>query len=118
SVHEIHRRIRGGFNDYPDAVAIGEVWVHDNEQVARYVRPDELHLGFNFRLLRADFDATDIRGAIENSMAAAAIADATPTWTLANHDVDREPTRYGGGAGGHARARGEGAGARARPDAR
>ena len=104
-VHEIHRRIRSVFNDYPDAVAIGEVWVYDNEQFSRYVRDDELHLGFNFRLLRAKFDAVDIRGAIENSMTAAAMADAVPTWTLANHDVDREPTRYGGGPVGQARAR-------------
>ena len=103
-VHAIHRQIRRVFDDYPDAVAIGEVWVYDNEQFSRYVRPDELHLGFNFRLLRADFDATDVRGAIENSLAATAIADATPTWTLANHDVDREPTRYGGGQIGLARA--------------
>ena len=55
--------------------------------------------------MRAEFDAADIRGPIENSLAAAAIADATPTWTLANHDVDREPTRYGGGEVGLARAR-------------
>ena len=33
--------------------AIGEVWVYDNEQFSRYLRADELHLGFNFRLLRA-----------------------------------------------------------------
>jgi alpha-glucosidase len=104
-VHEIHRQIRRVFNDYPDAVAIGEVWVYDNEQFSRYVRDDELHLAFNFRLLRAEFDAVDIRGAIENSMAAAVLADATPSWTLANHDVDREPTRYGGGVVGLARAR-------------
>ena len=37
-VHEIHRHIRTVFNDYPDAVAIGEVWVYDNEQFSRYVR--------------------------------------------------------------------------------
>jgi alpha-glucosidase len=104
-VHEIHRQIRAVFNDYPDTVAIGEVWVYDNEQFSRYVRHDELHLGFNFRLLRAKFDATDIRAAIENSMAAAEMVDAVPTWTLANHDVDREPTRYGGGPIGLARAR-------------
>ncbi|AGB24534.1 glycosidase [Mycobacterium sp. JS623] len=104
-VHEIHRQIRRVFNDYPDAVAIGEVWVYDNEQFSRYVREDELHLGFNFRLLRAKFDAADIRGAIENSLAATALADAVPTWTLANHDVDREPTRYGDGPIGLARAR-------------
>jgi alpha-glucosidase len=104
-VHEIHRQIRRVFDDYPDAVAIGEVWVYDNEQFSRYVRDDELHLGFNFRLLRARFDAADIRSAIENSMTAAQLVDAVPTWTLANHDVDREPTRYGGGTAGLARAR-------------
>jgi alpha-glucosidase len=105
NVHDIHRAIRAVFNDYPHAVAIGEVWVFDNEQFAKYLRPDELHLGFNFRLLRAEFDAADIRHAIENSLAAAAIEDATPTWTLANHDVDREVTRYGGDELGLARAR-------------
>jgi alpha-glucosidase len=103
-VHDIHRHIRTVLNDYPQAVAIGEVWVYDNEQFARYLRPDELHLGFNFRLLRAEFDAADIRGAIENSLAAAAIESATPTWTLSNHDVDREATRYGGGCVGLSRA--------------
>ena len=103
-VHDIHRHIRTVLDDYPHAVAIGEVWVFDNEQFARYLRADELHLGFNFRLLRAEFDAADIRGAIENSLAAAAIENATPTWTLSNHDVDREVTRYGDGDVGVARA--------------
>ncbi len=103
-VHDIHRHIRAVLDDYPHTVAIGEVWVYDNEQFSRYLRADELHLGFNFRLLRADFDASDIRGAIENSLAAAAIENATPTWTLSNHDVDREVTRYGGGDVGLARA--------------
>ncbi|MCV7259908.1 glycoside hydrolase family 13 protein [Mycobacterium shimoidei] len=104
-VHAIHRDIRTVMNDYPDAVTIGEVWVHDNARWAEYLRPDELHLGFNFRLVQARFDAADIRDAIDNSLAAAAIENATPTWTLSNHDVDREVTRYGGGAVGLHRAR-------------
>jgi alpha-glucosidase len=104
-VHDIHRGIRSVLDDYPHAVAIGEVWVFDNAQFAKYLRPDELHMGFNFRLLRAKFDAAEIRHAIENSLAAAAIEGASPTWTLSNHDVDREVTRYGGGAAGLARAR-------------
>ena len=37
-----------------------------------------------------------MRDAIENSLAAVVPA-VTPTWTLSNHDVDREVTRYGGG---------------------
>ena len=103
-VHAIHREIRSVLNEYPDAVAIGEVWVRDNQRFAQYLRPDELHLGFNFRLLQAEFDASDIWDAIENSLAAAAIEGAAPTWTLANHDAEREVTRYGGGETGLARA--------------
>ncbi|MFN8033695.1 MAG: glycoside hydrolase family 13 protein [Mycobacterium sp.] len=104
-VHDIHRGIRSVLDDYPHAVTIGEIWVFDNEDFAKYLRPDELHMGFNFRLVRAEFDAASIHGAIENALAAASIEDASPTWTLSNHDVDREVTRYGDGAVGLARAR-------------
>jgi alpha-glucosidase len=104
-VHAIHRNIRSVLNDYPHSVAIGEIWVFDNEDFAKYLRPDELHMGFNFRLVRTAFQALDIREAIENSLAAAALAEAAPTWTLSNHDVEREVTRYGVGVRGVARAR-------------
>jgi alpha-glucosidase len=104
-VHEIHRNIRRVMNDYPEAVSIGEVWVFDNASWAEYLRADELHLGFNFRMVRAEFDITDIHDAIENTLAAAAIENATPTWTLENHDVERGPSRYGGGKKGLDRAR-------------
>jgi alpha-glucosidase len=104
-VHDIHRGIRSVLDDYPHAVSIGEIWVFDNEDFAKYLRPDELHMGFNFRLVRAEFDAVSIHGAIENALGAASIEDASPTWTLSNHDVDREVTRYGDGVRGLARAR-------------
>ncbi len=104
-VHPIHRAIREVIDDYPGAVSIGEVWVQDNARWAEYVRPDELHLGFNFRLAQTEFECTDIRDAIENSLAAAALVDAKLTWTLANHDIEREVTRYGGGSLGVQRAR-------------
>lgn len=103
-VHAIHRGIGAVVDEYPEAVTIGEIWVGDNARFAEYLRPGELHLGFNFRLVRAGFDAAELRAAIDNSLAATALAGATPTWTLANHDVDREVTRYGGGATGLARA--------------
>jgi alpha-glucosidase len=105
SVHEIHRGIRKIVNDFPEAVTIGEVWVMDNLLWAEYLRPDELHLGFNFRLTKIDFDATEIHDAIQNSMQAIAIHNAVPTWTLSNHDVGREVTRYGDGEVGLRRAR-------------
>ncbi|WP_374111171.1 glycoside hydrolase family 13 protein [Nocardia sp. JCM 34519.1] len=105
AVHQIHRRIRKVLDEYPDAVSIGEVWVDDNHRFGEYLRPDELHLAFNFRLAETPFDADSVRGAIDNSLAAVATVDANPTWTLSNHDVDREVTRYGGGLAGLARAR-------------
>ncbi|MFR9751637.1 glycoside hydrolase family 13 protein [Nocardia sp. 004] len=105
AVHEIHRRIRKVVAEYPDAVTIGEVWVHDNTRFGEYVRPDELHLAFNFRLAEAAFSAEAVRAAIDNSLAAVMPVSAVPTWTLSNHDIDREVTRYGGGAVGVARAR-------------
>ena len=104
-VHDIHRAIRSVLDGYPAAVSVGEVWVHDNVRFAEYLRSDELHLGFNFRLLQAEFDATEIRDAIENSLAAVALEGAMPTWTLESHDAERTVTRYGGGEIGLARAR-------------
>lgn len=104
-VHEIHRMIRKVLDEYPGAMAVGEIWVSGDERFARYVRPDELHLGFNFQLVDAPFDADAIRRAIERSIGAIAATGAEPTWTLSNHDVVRHVTRYGGGDLGAQRAR-------------
>ncbi|HEY0637730.1 MAG TPA: alpha-amylase family glycosyl hydrolase [Pseudonocardiaceae bacterium] len=104
-VHDIHRMVRKVLDEYPGRVAIGEIWVKDNEAFARYVRPDELQLGFNFRLVAATFDAAMVRDAIEQSLAAVSAVGAPPTWTLSNHDVPRQVTRYGGGERGVRRAR-------------
>ena len=104
-VHNIHRMIRKVLDEYPGRVAVGEIWVADDAAFARYVRPDELHLGFNFRLLAADFDADAIRDAIEHSLVAVQDSPAPPTWTLSNHDVVRPVTRYGDGELGLCRAR-------------
>lgn len=93
-VHEIHRRIRAVMDRHPGTANVGEVWVDATEEFAKYVRPDELHLGFNFRLARVGFDADAIREAITESLAAAVSVGAVPTWTLSNHDVDREVSRY------------------------
>ncbi|MFT7837549.1 glycoside hydrolase family 13 protein [Saccharothrix sp. BKS2] len=104
-VHEVHRMIRKVVDEYPGRMTVGEIWVKDDERWARYVRPDELHLGFNFRLVEAPFDADGVRSAIEHSLAAVQGTDVPPTWTLSNHDVARHVTRYGDGAIGRQRAR-------------
>ncbi|WP_253769541.1 glycoside hydrolase family 13 protein [Goodfellowiella coeruleoviolacea] len=104
-VHDIHRMIRAVIDEYPDRMAVGEIWVTDDERFSRYLRSDELHLGFNFRLVSAEFEADAIRSAIEHSLGTVASVNAPATWTLSNHDVVRHVTRYGGGRRGVARAR-------------
>lgn len=104
-VHEIHRMIRSVLDETPGAMAVGEIWVANDERFARYLRPDELHLGFNFRLVEAAPTADAVREAVEHSLAAVVAVGAPPTWTLSNHDVERQVSRYGGGEQGTRRAR-------------
>jgi alpha-glucosidase len=56
-----------------------------------YLRPDELHLAFNFSLVFQPWDADAIRRSIDGSLDALPIV----TWVLENHDVTRLPTRFG-----------------------
>jgi alpha-glucosidase len=105
-VHEHHRMFRRVLDSYPgDRMAVGEAWVPDSERLARYVRRDELNLAFNFELVQAKWGAVPFRDAIERSMKAMSGVGAPCTWVLANHDVNRAATRYGGGAIGVARSR-------------
>lgn len=95
-VHDVHRLIRRVLDSYPERMAVGEVWVRSDERLARYVRPDELNLAFNFRLLQAEWDAKAFRTAVEDSLAAMGGVGAPTTWVLSNHDVDRHASRYAG----------------------
>jgi alpha-glucosidase len=104
-VHELHRKIRKVLDSYPARVAVGEVWVDEDDRLAAYVRPDELHLAFNFQLLEADWDATALRKAVDGSIESMHAVGAPTTWVLSNHDRPRHVTRYGGGELGRKRAR-------------
>jgi alpha-glucosidase len=104
-VHVVHRRIRSVIDEYPDRMAVGEVWVSDDERLAQYLRPDELQLAFNFKLLTAEWTPTALRDAIAHSLAAVEGTPAPACWVLSNHDRPRHVTRYGGGELGTRRAR-------------
>ena len=105
-VHELHRMFRRVLDSYDgDRMAVGEAWVADPQRLAAYVRPDELNLTFNFELVVAEWGAGSFRTAIDSSLSALSEVGAPCTWVLANHDVDRVATRYGGGPAGVARAR-------------
>ncbi|MGY1673730.1 glycoside hydrolase family 13 protein [Geodermatophilus sp. SYSU D00710] len=104
-VHEVHRRIRTVLDEYPGTMAVGEIWLKDDDRLARYLRADELQLAFNFKLLTADWDVDDLRDAVVHSLATVEATPAPACWVLSNHDRPRHVTRYGGGGTGTRRAR-------------
>lgn len=105
-VHEVYRRWHRVLAEYDgDRMAVGEAWTQTAESMARFVRSDELHQAFNFSWLLAPWSAAAFADVVTHTFAALAEVGAPPTWVLSNHDVDRHPTRYGGGPVGLARAR-------------
>jgi alpha-glucosidase len=94
-VHEIYRRFRTVMDEYPgDRMAVIETGAAD-EIVALFVRPDEMHLAFNFRFVHAGFDGPALRAAIDSSLAANAKVGAPTTWVTDNHDTPRSVSRLG-----------------------
>jgi alpha-glucosidase len=105
-VHEIYRRWRTLLDAYPgDRMAVAEAWVDSPQDMARYVRPDELQQVFNFRWLEAPWSAAAFRRVVQQTLAAVTPVHAEPSWVLGNHDVIRPVTRYGGGRLGTTRLR-------------
>ncbi|NDB18413.1 MAG: hypothetical protein EB027_04010, partial [Actinobacteria bacterium] len=93
-VHDIYRRFRKVFDEYEgDRMAVIETGA-DDVTVAGFIRPDEMHLAFNFRFVKAGFDAAHLREAIDSSLAANALVGAPTTWVTDNHDTPRSAGRY------------------------
>jgi len=105
-VHGVYRSWRTILDSYEgDRMAVAEAWTRDEESMARYIRPDELHQSFNFHWLTAPWSAEAFAEVITDTLRAVGSVGASATWVLSNHDVIRHPTRYGGGPVGLARAR-------------
>jgi len=98
-VHEIIREWRAVLDEAEaeqqrDLMMVAEAWVHPN-RLPLYLRADEYHQSFNFDFLTCDWDAEQMRPAIDRAIEAAESVGSTPTWALSNHDVVRHATRYG-----------------------
>ncbi|MGW2221879.1 alpha-amylase family glycosyl hydrolase, partial [Nonomuraea sp. NPDC001684] len=90
-VHGVYRDWRKVLDAYPgERMAVGEVWTDSAEDLALYVRPDELHQSFNFAWLQAPWSPTAFKKVIDDTLASVPYA----TWVLSNHDVVRHRTRY------------------------
>lgn len=101
-LHELMRELRALVDSYPgDRVLIGE----DEDVAFHGSGDDELHLVFNFPLMRAErLDPAHIR-ANQQERLAALPAGAWPCNTLGNHDSPRVWSRYGDGRHNDALAR-------------
>ncbi len=95
-VHAIYRSWRRVADAYdPPRIFVAEAWVARPERLPLYLRPDELHMAFEFEPLHVTFRADPWRRVIEQGLAAASVAGAPSAWVLTNHDVVRQVTRYG-----------------------
>jgi alpha-glucosidase len=94
-VHDIYRAWRRIGDAYPEPkYFVGEIWVPSPDSLADYLRADELHQAFTFELLVQPWNAARMRAAIETGLGLPGAAG-VPAWTLSNHDVHRQATRYG-----------------------
>ena len=94
AIHDIYRHYRSLMNEYDrDRMAVIETGAED-DIVALFIRPDEMHLAFNFHFLKSAWGADLIKTAISQSLAANEKAGAPTTWVIDNHDNPRSVTRY------------------------
>lgn len=104
-VHALLRGFRRIHDAYPERMMVGEVYLFDPNEVARYYGDDdELHLAFNFSFLRSPWDASTFRREVER-FERAVPASGWPDFVLSNHDVPRHASRYEDPTLGDARAR-------------
>lgn len=93
-VHDIWRRWRAVLDTYEgDRILAAEAWVYPLSNMAKWVRPDEMHQAFNFAYLETVWDADAMREVIDTSIREFAAVGAPSTWVLSNHDVVRHATR-------------------------
>jgi alpha-glucosidase len=79
----------------PVRVLVGETYLFDLEEMARYygAGADELNLAFNFPFVFSELDGRTLSAVVE---ATEALFDRRhwPAWTASNHDVGRFPSRW------------------------
>jgi len=100
-LHPVLQELRMLMDEYSttpetERVAIGEVHIFDWPRWSAYygANLDELHLPFNFTLVKAPWQATAVREAVEG-LESALQPGAWPNYVLGNHDEPRIASRMG-----------------------
>jgi alpha-glucosidase len=109
-VHHAVRGIRQVLDEFPGAMAVGEV-TGTADDIASYYELGGLHLAFNFQLIQRGsgarytaWDAETIARIVEESHRALP-ADAQPCFAFNNHDQPRFASRHDADGHGQLRAR-------------
>jgi glycosidase len=104
-VHRLLRGLRRVANRYPERAYVGEVFLLNPAEVARYYgRNDELHLAFNFSFLYAPWSAEAFRREAVRFQRLVG-RRGWPDHVLSNHDAPRHASRYEHETLGDARTR-------------
>lgn len=96
-VHDRLREFRQLVDSYPgEHVTIGETWFMNPAELAEYYgkNNDELHLPFNFQLMKKPWNPRLMRETVE-AYYAALPPGRWPNFVLGSHDEHRVATRYG-----------------------
>ncbi len=96
-VHDHLRQFRNLVDSYSGSrVTIGETWFMNPAELVSYYgqTQDELHIPFNFQLMKQPWNARSMRDTIENYYAALP-KGAWPNFVLGSHDEHRMASRYG-----------------------
>ena len=104
--HEIMRELRQVVSDYPDAVLVGEAAADTPGGPAVFYGhgEDELHLVFDFRLMKSAWSADAFRRFLTDHLPAIP-KGGWATIVFSNHDQPRHIDRYGSDGNADARAR-------------
>jgi alpha-glucosidase len=94
-VHEVIRRMRRVLDEYPDRVMVGEIYLPVERLVTYYgADDDEVHLPFNFQLIRMTWHARTVADAVARYESLLP-PHGWPNWVLGNHDRPRIASRVG-----------------------
>lgn len=92
-IHELMRELRAVIDEYPDRMLVGET-----EEISYYGNgDDELHMVFNFPLMKTERLTPEWIRANQRERLSALPPKAWPCNTLGNHDSPRVYSRYGDG---------------------
>jgi alpha-glucosidase len=98
-VHAVYRELRRLLDSYDGErprMCVGEIHLFNWQEWASYYgrNLDELHMPFNFGLLKVEWQARAVRQLVD-TVEAVLPAGAWPNYVLSNHDEPRVTSRYG-----------------------